>query len=235
MYPRGLVLFGRIETSCSLAEVKRCFLAVRYHNAVYSNRAVYRNSAVQARNLAVTPLTKTWTMLRGFPHFVGTRDRVRGVYTERDQVRQALAKLQGEQGRNHCAYRVPTRSKKLIFINIDLNFIIRAIERDGYCRPIANADDTSLLFEVTVSDRKICDLGSVEKRAISHFYWLGLVVDSAKNTVIFLHSPHRNFMTEDSDIEVFGSDSTRAYELDPPPQVRFRKMLCCNSLPSYHD
>ena len=94
-----------------------------------------------------------------------------------------------------------------IFI-LYLNFVLRAIERDVGCRPVVYADDTTLLFRVSVSDGIIDALENVEggiEKAISHFNRFGLVVNSAKTTIVLFHNPHRKLITKNLNMKIAGA------------------------------
>ena len=77
-----------------------------------------------------------------------------------------------------------------VFI-IYLNYVLKTLETDCYCRPLAYADDTTLLFEVSRSPQS-SETRAIERnieRSTEVFNQYGLVVNSGKTRIVLFHNP----------------------------------------------
>jgi hypothetical protein len=94
-----------------------------------------------------------------------------------------------------------------IFI-VYMNFILLGIERDVRCRPVVYADDTTLLFRVSPHSLQndLADVVGGIETAMDHFERFGLVVNSAKTSLLLFRTSQRELNTDSIRLKIKGVD-----------------------------
>ena len=75
-----------------------------------------------------------------------------------------------------------------------INFILLKICSGNFCKTVAYADDTSLLFRISpaaVEDDTLAALANVE-RAVKIFEKFGLTINAGKTAVVLFRAPQRH-------------------------------------------